>query len=202
MKIWITHPSATTNTRVGQRGRVGKIDACPPLRFQKCFGQQNNHGIALAFYPKNLPKKGFRQEKVPKYELSAEFKIIFAFSMKTLLYKVFRGDPAKYSKRDSFPNALFEGKMKTKFAPSVFCFPGGRGAETQTMKGAGERGIFFVFWLLPFQAVARFLCSNACVCACLKKRAETVSGLVVSLWNRLCCVVCILQKTNCFAVQI
>ena len=98
---------------------------CPTLRLLKCVGQQNNHGIVLAFYPENLSKKGFRQEKVPKYELSAEFKIIFAFSMKTLLLKVFRGDPPIYSKYDSFPNALFEGKMKTKFAPSVF-LPSGR----------------------------------------------------------------------------
>ena len=34
-----------------------------------------------------------------------------------------------YSKYDSFPNALFEGKMKTKFAPSVFS-PSGLRAES------------------------------------------------------------------------
>ena len=47
---------------------------------------------------------------------------------------------------------------------------------------------FFVFRLSPFQAGERFFNVRMRVCVCLKKRAGTVSGVVVSLWNRLCCV--------------
>ena len=50
------------------------------------------------------------------------------------------------------------------------------------MKGTGKREYFSVFWLLPLQARVRFLMFK-CVCVCLKKRAGTVSGVVVSLWK-------------------
>ena len=52
------------------------------------------------------------------------------------------------------------------------------------MKGTGEGETFFVFWLLPLQAGVRFLMfESVCVCVCLKKRAGTVSGVLVSLWK-------------------